>query len=110
MYTKRELKGQSLSWGTMREIDLIPAFCDFLQEQGPRKYKAIIAEGREWENVLRNAEEGNYNLSADEQENISLYLNEELWDAVDSESPTGYSFCSSEGDGSDYGFWKSQGF
>jgi hypothetical protein len=85
----------SVSSGTMREEDLIPAFEDVLDRAGVG-YDRPEAVGR-----LLDGQE----LSEADWDTVSWYVNEELWGALEDVAPEGTSFGAHEGDGADYGFW-----
>ena len=77
----------SISHGTMREEDLIPAFEGALDCLG----------------IAYNAE-----YDPDDMEDQSWYCWEHLVELLDSAAPNGYYFGSHPGDGSDYGFWENE--
>ena len=92
----------TISHGTMRTQDLIPAFLDALSIVNPEGYSqyllmpfgvipsdASLDENDEWW------------VSED-----AGYILEGLFDALDECSPDGYYFGAHPGDGSDYGFWQ----
>lgn len=84
----------SVSSGTMREEDLVPAFLSVLRELDPKTAETLEKELEE----IRKDHDW-------DSEEISLFLNETLWDAMDACSPDGWYFGSHPGDGADYGFW-----
>ena len=94
----------SISTGTMREEDLIPAFCYELKRLAKaNRNKAHLAMVEEIESALdQNAEE--YVESGD----ASYDLNERLVDALQSYAPAYFYFGFHPGDGADYGFWLSE--
>ena len=93
----------SVSHGTRRAQDLIPAFIDALREVAPAAYTQIIAapfplvpayvtdggDSHEW----WNSEDAAYATAV-------------LEDELCSQAPDGYYFGAHPGDGSDFGFWK----
>jgi hypothetical protein len=87
----------SISWGTMREEDLIPKFEGYLQEFGVEVERPPA--------VTKLLDEDDGFLNDKEREEVSWYLNEDLWEAMDDLAPPYCSFGSHEGDGADYGFW-----
>jgi hypothetical protein len=98
---KREFKVArfgSVSSGTMRPEDLIPAFADELRSLGGKcatKYQRLANIGR--------ADEGAaYWDSEDPQWDL-----ESLFSALEEHAPPFGYFGSSDGDGADYGFWPS---
>jgi len=85
----------SVSSGTMREEDLIPAFETVLDAAG------VPYERPEAVNRLLAGEA----LGDDDWAAVGWYLNEELLDALNDVAPEGCYFGSHPGDGADYGFW-----
>lgn len=94
--TKRKIYG-TVSWGTMREQDLIPSFLDALGYFNKRKAMALASEIPQdaWEN-----DDHEYWGSENAQ-----WLLEDLFNELDSYAPRNHYFGSHPGDGSDYGFW-----
>jgi hypothetical protein len=88
--------GVSVSTGTLREQDLIPAFESVLDTAG------VKYERPESVNKLLGGGE----LTTDEWEEVGFYLNEDLFDLLDDIAPEGTSFGSHPGDGADFGFWQ----
>lgn len=84
-------EGGTVSHGTMREEDLIPAFTDVLGVLDPlaAAYVHRICE----------PEEGS---------NDPEFVLEELFDQLDEWAPEGYYFGAHPGDGSDFGFWQNE--
>lgn len=99
MQLSNEWVNQSVSHGTMREEDLIPAFEHVLHHAGeelPERPAAV-------EKLLAGGE-----LTDKEQETVSYYVNEGLFDALSRIAPDGYYFGAHPGDGCDYGFWAAE--
>lgn len=92
----------SISHGTHREEDLIPAFIDALcggadDRLGNARQRAAL-----WENLAL----GLLNKPATEQQQfVSEFLFDFLWEKLNAIAPAGHYFGTLEGDGSDYGFW-----
>lgn len=85
----------SVSHGTMRRQDLIPAFMEVLKETPEYvqlmhlvPYHALEDENAEW-----------WDSEA------ARILLEELFDTLGNYAPEGYFFGAHPGDGSDYGYW-----
>jgi hypothetical protein len=89
----------SVSWGTMRAEDLIPAFLDVLDELDPPRAEALRSEwdALDWDEDVEKAPEG-WEETEDE------ILND-LFDALSECAPEYVHVGSHEGDGADYGFW-----
>jgi len=87
---------------TMITQDLIPAFLDELNRVNPMGYAQMM---------VNNAMPPSYAMDDDEDEwwddEAYSYL-EMLFDALDEESPEGFYFGAHPGDGSDYGYWKTE--
>ena len=81
--------GTSVSWGTMRDEDLIPAFESFLLEHDPDFEPERVNWASHDEAMMER----------------SYYLNETLFDRLNDIAPEGCYFGAHPGDGSDYGFW-----
>ena len=100
--TMKTAEPGSISSGTMREKDLIPCFCDRLEELAQDNYpldgvvehleKVKEIRGRMGESYW-NSEESEFDL-------------DDLFDALDEYAPEGYRFGAHPGDGTDYGFWQ----
>lgn len=88
----------SVSHGTLRAEDLIPAFDAVLRTHG------VMVEQPEC--VTRLLEGGE--LTDDEWEQVSWFVNEDLFDAMDEIAPEGCYFGAHPGDGADYGFWSAE--
>lgn len=94
----------SVSSGTMREEDLIPAFTDELERLAlanhNRQHLVKVAE-------LRGEMDKPGYYDTDE---ASFDLNETLFDALNEYALPYFYFGAHPGDGADYGFWLSEGF
>jgi len=104
----RKASPGSVSHGTMRDEDLIPAFMSVLDHCWPVKAKALRASHR---NIFRwlaaGAPSYSYKSKAGQNFDLSLsdFVNESLFNALDQCAPRGHYFGAHPGDGSDYGFW-----
>jgi hypothetical protein len=87
---KMKMKLGSISHGTLRSEDLIEAFASELARV-PGHARLV----RKAEQVLERA---------DERE-MSEFLGEELFEAMERLAPPFAYFAASEGDGSDFGYW-----
>ena len=92
----KEWTGNSVSRGTLREQDLIPAFEEVLDTAGVEYDRPVSVDKL----LLGQA------LTDDEQEEVGFYLNETLFDLLDGIAPEGTYFGTHEGDGSLFGFWE----
>lgn len=90
----------SISHGTMREEDLIPAFMWALEQLDAERAKAIRADNQD---VFERLEAG------EQADPDGCFLNETLFDALNELAPPYFYFGSHSGDGADYGFWLSEG-
>lgn len=101
----------SVSSGTHREEDLLPAFygvLEFLCAQhrrvrGVGKYREVIKQAKAAERLLEKSSHDPGN--GDKWEIISTMINETLPDALQDFSPPFCYFGTHEGDGADFGFW-----
>lgn len=91
----------TVSHGTMREQDLIPAFVSELKNQKPLK--------REHAKLVREIEARMDAEDYYESEDASFDL-EALFDALDEYCAEYFYFGAHPGDGSDYGYWLSEGW
>jgi hypothetical protein len=88
----------SISHGTMRAEDLIPAFADALRE--------LCGDNADHVKLCNEADAIDFNLDVDTLvKDGTLAILEELFDALDEYAPAYGYFGAHEGDGSDYGFW-----
>jgi len=86
----------SISHGTMNPRDIIPIFADTLAE---------LDKDGTYRELISNA----MNIDWDDWDycnNEIPYIEEDLFDALNSFAPKGCYFGSHPGDGSDYGFWE----
>jgi hypothetical protein len=97
----KQINCGTVSSGTMLASDLIPSFCYELRNQRPCR-RAHLALLREIE--ARMESEGYY-----DSEDAGFDL-ESLFDALGDYAPSWFYFGAHAGDGSDYGFWLSEGF
>lgn len=100
-----ELTG-TISHGTFRKQDLVPAFFGFINH--------FIAIGGELDaddpyHTYKDEVETLCSKRDDDvawtYESVTHLIYEDLWQTMENISPKGYSFQSHEGDGSDFGFW-----
>jgi hypothetical protein len=101
----------SVSYGTMRAQDLIPAFLKALgaiADSKPDGFDHSHASALSVAHINAVpawvADDGDDCDWWDSEE--AGYLMEELFDGLDSCAPDGYYFGSHPGDGADYGFWE----
>jgi len=90
----------SVSSGTMRKEDLIPAFVDALRKLAPNDDDGFL------DSVQRRIDEdvdSNYFGSEDADFDFG-----ELFTRLDEQAPSYFYFGTNEGDGADYGFWLSE--
>ena len=78
-------EGMSVSWGTMLERDLIEAFLPYVEQYLPERTE-VIDEGNYWLERLNNPDDV---MFWSEVADLSYYVNETLFDALDSLSPDG---------------------
>ena len=88
----------TVSHGTMREEDLIPAFLSTIEYFSKAKARKLRRELKDIEKV---------EPEDDRLDQMAYFLNETLFDALDSYAAPYFYFGSHPGDGCDYGFWLS---
>lgn len=91
----------TVSWGTMRSEDLIPAFMDVLGRYAPERAKEL----RESPENLEIFAWLEGDTDEPEPEYTSEFINEDLRQAMDEIAAPYTCFGASEGDGADYGYW-----
>jgi len=95
----------TVSHGTARTEDLLPAFADELEGLSTKKeHKKLIKEAREWIDAIDEDEESDQTCDMNRQE-LGSELVDELMCALDECAPPYMYFGNLEGDGSDFGFW-----
>ena len=89
--------------GTLRACDLVPAFLDVIKDTP--EYQQIMMSNSDCINVICDptADENDARWESDD---MTYFLNEELFDVLDSYAPDGYYFGANIGDGCDFGYWK----
>ncbi len=102
----KDYVGVSVSHATLKEEHLIERFISFIEgvynelsASQQKKFNEIKAEV----NLLEREEDGDFV----DAETAGYILNEDLFDLMNDIAPEGTYFGSSEGDGSDFGFWNS---
>ena len=93
----------SVIQATMRPQDLIPAFLEVIKNTP--EYDQIMISNSPIVSLICDptVEDEKWN-----NEDVSYFLHEQLWDVLNSYAPDGYYFGSHIGDGSDYGYWKNE--
>ena len=92
---------ESVIHATMRPQDLIPAFLDVIRDTA--EYAQMVANNS-IPSVVTDPSASDYDKRW-ESEDVVYFLNEDLWDILNSYAPDGYYFGSHPGDDSDYGYW-----
>ena len=94
----------SISHGTMRNEDLVPAFFDALESVDKKHARSIK---REYSKALRKLAGVNVRNYSEEQysEDLTYLVNEDLFNALCDHVPAYTYFGSHVGDGADYGIW-----
>lgn len=99
----------SVSEGTLKPEDLIPAFADVLEEYAPDEAARIVEE---YAAVYDRLDDDDPALEGDEERpdlrDEADYLFSALYDALNNIAPPFAYFGAHWGDGADYGFWPSQ--
>lgn len=97
----------TVSHGTMRAEDLIPAFLSVLEDLAPDRYRSMISgdDPQDAAVIACLTVDGRGEITDDLLEHASEMLHW-LFDELDTCAPDGYYFGSHPGDGSDYGFWQ----
>ena len=98
----------SISHGTMRARDLIPAFMDALKVINPMEHEKALRDGGDyWLTLIAAEQNAGHVLITDQGEDDLGYFHEEtLWPIMEEQTPVGYYFGAHVGDGSDVGFWR----
>lgn len=100
----------TVSHGTLRYVDLIPTFYEFLmeaKESDPRADIALhLSEYQTLVNIFALVEGNGSDADlSDDDLDAASYLLEKLVDALNDLAPEHYYFGTHPGDGSDFGFW-----
>lgn len=92
----------TVSHGTMRSVDLVGTFMDFMKEHDNDKWRSMFV------GLMAEIGVGRYNAwlrGECEEDAMDWFLQETLWDAMSELAPEGHYFGAHPGDGSDYGYW-----
>jgi hypothetical protein len=97
------IKNASISHGTMRPQDLIPAFLGALESIDPDGYEQVMLApfGVILAYVMDEGEASPWWDSEDAADVVA-----QLFDTLDAAAPEGFYFGAHPGDGCDYGFWE----
>lgn len=102
MTTKQEFKYLgSVCSGSHRARDVIPALYRVLEDLAP-----TIAERIQKDYAALWDDKRNWSKLEDELPEEVDHLTNELFDNLDLLAPPGYRFGAHEGDGADFGYWK----
>jgi hypothetical protein len=95
----------TISHGTLRPRDLIPAFLDAVQEYAPAHYEGMMASAFAPipAYVMDEGDDSDWWNSED-----AGFLLEELFNILEEAAPEGMYFGAHPGDGSDFGFWEAE--
>ena len=96
---------ESVSRATLLASDLIPAFLDVIRDTP--EYCQLIQSLSGDLLVITDAGADSRDERWD-SEDMSYFLNEELWDVLNMYAPYGYYFGATDGDGSDFGYWSDE--
>lgn len=96
---------ESVICATLLVSDLVPTFLDVIRET--EEYCQLIQSLSGDLSVITDAG-ADYRDERWESEEMSYFLNEELWYVLNLYAPEGYYFGATEGDGSDFGYWKNE--
>lgn len=101
---KAQLAG-TVSHGTMRTEDLIPAFLNVLADYDMEEHDRIRDDYHHhiWED---DADTEGFDYDSEDAQ----YMLEALFNALNDIAPEGMYFGSHPDDGSDYGFWESEDY
>lgn len=104
--TMKTLPLGTISHGTMRPEDLIPAFLDALESVEP-EHELVAEWGRMIDQFSNGMDVDGYEhrFAVWYLSDLSGYFLEELFDALNEHCPLYCYFGAHEGDGSDYGVW-----
>lgn len=97
------MQNVSISHGTLRPQDLIPAFIDALSSHFPAAYEQIMLAPFPLIPAFVQ-DEGDSSWWWDSED--AQYLLEDLLDRLNECAPEGFYFGTHPGDGSDFGFWE----
>ena len=102
----------TVSHGTMRPQDLIPAFWSAIQTLDPECTLPEWFKSSKFKDapVLAFEDDGHAFWGSDWGELRVVEILEELEERLNSVAPDGYYFGAHEGDGSDFGFWPCPSF
>lgn len=94
-----DLKGATISHGSLTSGTLLCKFIDILEEIEPTRALQYRLDFQQYTGFPIHEE-------VEETEEVSIMLHE-LFDVLDELAPDGYMFGATEGDGTCFGFWES---
>lgn len=95
----------TVSHGTMRPQDILPACMDVLAEYAPDAYGNLVDAIRDSAEMTYESLIANDDSDWWRSDDCDWILNEDIWLAMQDIAPDGFYFGSHPGDGSDFGFW-----
>lgn len=93
---------ESVIHGTLRNCDIIPALCDVIQDT-PAYLQLLASSGSPIHAAMNRMEDKSDDWWNSEE---ATDLCQELFEVCDKYAPEGYYFGAHPGDGSDFGYWK----
>lgn len=99
------IEAGTISHGTLRECDLIPAFMDTLRDFAP-SHAARITDEYGATFIERCSAPNGLDYSLLNEMERHHHLLDDLFCALEDIAPEGLYFGAIEGDGSDFGFWQ----
>lgn len=91
--------------GTLRPQDLVPAFLEVIKETPEYQQIMFQVNPPDYIRVLTDPT-ADENDPVWDSEEMAHFLNETLWDVLNSYAPDDYYFGCTEGNGSDFGYWE----
>lgn len=90
---------------TLRPCDLVPAFLEAIRDT-PEYAQIMVDMANNWDlKVITDPTADEYDERW-ESDTMAFFLNEELFDVLNSYAPEGFYFGAHEGDGSAFGYWE----
>jgi len=94
--------------GSLKSDDIIRPCMAMLKLLNQDTYEELLDQAETYVRILGAEADNLCKITAEGHEAISVFVTENIWEAMNTVTPDGYYFGAHPGDGADLGFWKEE--